>query len=57
MEENLTKQTQQRMSEAWVNYQFLPKKKKISPMWSLTRKLSNSRKWIQRLRVLKTGYF
>jgi hypothetical protein len=32
MEENLTKQTQQRMSEAWASYQFLPKKKKSS-MW------------------------
>jgi len=30
MEENLTKQTQQCMSEAWASYQFLRNKKKFS---------------------------
>jgi hypothetical protein len=37
------KKTQQRMSEAWESYQFVPKKKKFSDVGVLhtTRKLSN----------------
>jgi hypothetical protein len=42
MEENLTKQTQQCMSEAWASYQFLPKKKKFSDVEVLHMKIKLS---------------